>query len=126
VNLHLARLACLGVMLSIVTWAGCSDSASAVRPAIPTIRAQQGVGTNGCYNWSCAYGDCQFDPAVYGACCLQMADSIHPAYSKPSCGDPNPNDPNNDCTPGTNFSGPYDGTGWCDFQYACCYNPGGA
>lgn len=120
-----AMLACLLALVG-----GCSGADSAFRPAIPSIRAQQGIAQFGCYLWSCADGDCQFDPAIYGACCLQMADSTHEEFPKPSCGDPNPNDPNNDCGTSSNFGGPYTcdpifGCGYCNIEYACCYNSAG-
>lgn len=118
----LSKAAIAGLVFALF---GCSGDPVAVRPAIPTIRAQTGVALNGCYLWSCAMGDCQLDPAIYGACCLQMADKTHPKFPKPSCANPNPNPINNNCGPGTNSSGLYDSNGNCAIQYACCYNPAG-
>lgn len=48
-------------------------------PAIPQLTAAA------CAVWSCSIGDCQQDPALYGACCIYAATTEYPATSAPSC-----------------------------------------
>ena len=48
-------------------------------PAIPQF------ATAACAVWSCQIGQCQQDPAIYGACCIQAASAEYPATSAPSC-----------------------------------------
>lgn len=43
----------------------------------------------GCLSWSCSSGQCQNDPAVWGACCTYVSpDPEEPGYERPSCGGP--------------------------------------
>lgn len=66
---------------------GCADGSSATgptedHPAIPQFTAAA------CAEWSCSWGDCQQDPAHYGACCIEAASAEYPATSAPSCEGP--------------------------------------
>jgi hypothetical protein len=41
----------------------------------------------GCMVWSCASGQCQNDPTVWGACCTSVSpDPEEPGFDRPSCG----------------------------------------
>lgn len=66
---------------------GCADGGGATgpteeHPAIPQF-AQAA-----CAEWSCSIGDCQQDPAIYGACCTLAAGGEYPEQPKPSCDAP--------------------------------------
>ena len=66
---------------------GCGAGSDATgpteeHPAIPQLT------TAACAVWSCSIGDCQQDPALYGACCIQAATTEYPATSAPSCSGP--------------------------------------
>lgn len=74
---------------SIAILAACAsgDMATAPsedHPAIPQLAAAA------CAVWSCQVGQCQQDPAHYGACCIQAASAEYPATSAPSCTGPKP------------------------------------
>lgn len=78
-----------GMMLACLLGAalGCADGRSATEPmeehpAIPQFAAAQ------CAVWSCSEGDCQQDPAYYGACCVEAATAEYPAQPAPSCSGP--------------------------------------
>lgn len=50
-------------------------------PAIP----QLAYSFDNCAVWSCSSGQCERDPAVWGACCLATADEPGTAQPRPSC-----------------------------------------
>lgn len=80
----LLRWQSLGALLAAVLFSlACSD-ASPTDPetAIPSFGVQQ-IGA--CAEWSCAIADCRNDPAIYGACCVAVADPGEPSQPKPSC-----------------------------------------
>ena len=74
------RLILVAVLVVINACSGAEPMApDEEHPAIPQLTAAQ------CAVWSCSVGDCQQDPALYGACCIQAASAEYPATSAPSC-----------------------------------------
>lgn len=73
-----------GAILAIgVVAIACSDaSPTGPETAIPSLGIQQ-IGA--CAQWSCAIADCTNDPAIYGACCVDVVDEGQQEQPKPSC-----------------------------------------
>ena len=73
-----------GAFLAVaIVIAACSDaSPTSPETPIPSLGVQQ-IGA--CARWSCAIADCTNDPAIYGACCVEVADDGQPTQPKPSC-----------------------------------------
>lgn len=43
-------------------------------------------GFTGCIAWSCESGECVYDPATWGACCLETNGTGTGGLARPSCG----------------------------------------
>lgn len=68
----------------------CSDASSTTGPTSDEHPAIPQFATAACAVWSCSIGDCQQDPALYGACCVEAASAEYPATGAPSCDGPPP------------------------------------
>jgi hypothetical protein len=99
---------------------GCSDSApTGPETPIPSLSVQQ-IGA--CAQWSCAIADCTNDPAIYGACCVAVADEGEPTQPKPSCGNPNTYPAGHGCGPQDYDSQEIYAAGcYCPVSATCCY-----
>lgn len=68
----------------------CADAAANNLTGTPEVPIPRfAYSFVGCLSWSCASGQCQNDPAVWGACCLDVSpDPEEPGYERPSCSGP--------------------------------------
>jgi len=77
-NRGLIVIALTGVVL------GCADESA------EEVNAVSQAAQAACAVWSCQINQCQQDPAIYGACCIQAASTEYPATPNPSCDAPPP------------------------------------
>jgi len=80
-----------GVGMAAVLAAACADAAADAltgsTPEVPIPHFQYSFV--GCLSWSCESGQCQNDPAVWGACCTDVSeDPEEEGYARPSCEGP--------------------------------------
>lgn len=75
-------LAGLSAMLVASIAVACSDASNATRPPIPPANFAE--NHDACIWWSCAWGDCGRDPAIYGACCMEQG-APGEGVPRPSC-----------------------------------------
>ncbi len=85
----LRRLLGLGAIAVVVVACtnAAADDLTGSTPEVPIPHFQYSFV--GCLAWSCASGQCQNDPAVWGACCTDVSeDPEEQGYERPSCGGP--------------------------------------
>lgn len=112
-----------GVMLiGIFAMLGCSDGAKPAEVLATATPVANQESLDNCAVWSCSWGDCSWDPGVYGPCCVEITEPGQPGRPKGSCGgSPYPGG-GGSCGPSTYGSGEIWGAGcYCPVEYACCY-----
>ena len=71
----------------LVGIAACNDASA--DPALPSAPEPAFSVNSGCACavWSCTIGDCGYDPAIYGACCVECSENGQ-GTQRPSCESP--------------------------------------
>jgi hypothetical protein len=82
------RIRVLGVGAAMALMAACSQPVPDALVGIPKVPMPSfAYSFIGCMVWSCASGQCQNDPTVWGACCTSVSpDPEEPGFDRPSCG----------------------------------------
>lgn len=115
--------------------AACSELDMVGVSTFDQIAVAPAAAEQACSEWSCAWGDCGYDPASdsRGACCVEGAlFSGNPVEPEPACGPDGPSTPSaypecdvvdNSCNDGRLFEG-QGCPGYCESTSACAMDIG--